>query len=95
MSDNNITASNDKEKAQLFNYYFYSVFSADDNLSAFVSATPSNTIEDIVITEPDVLDILQSLDVNKACGIDSISPKIFRYCALTYMSLIFCKLKYK
>ena len=88
MSHNNITASNDKEKAQLFNNYFYSVFSADDNLSTFVSTTSPNTIEDIVITEPDVLDILQSLDVNKACGIDSISPKIFRYCALPLLKPI-------
>jgi len=88
MSHNNITASNDKEKAQLFNNYFYSVFSADDNLSTFVPTTSPNTIEDIVITEPDVLDILQSLDVNKACGIDSISPKIFRYCALPLLKPI-------
>jgi len=85
MSHNNITASNDKEKAQLFNNYFYSVFSADDNLSAFVFATTPN---DIVITEPNVLDALQLLDVNKACGINSISPKIVRYCALPLLKLI-------
>jgi len=65
MAHNDSTASNDKEKAQLFNDYFYSVFSVDANLPAMASIT----IEDVVIAEPDVLDLLQLLDVNEASTI--------------------------
>ena len=42
----------------------------------------------IEISQPDVFDILTSLDASKACGIDNFNPKIFKYCAAPLLQVI-------
>jgi len=74
---NKLSASTDKEKVTLFNNYFYSAFSVNYNLLISKPNTSSNSINDIEIVESDVHAILESLDVNKACKIDNISPSKF------------------
>ena len=88
MFHNNQQACNDQEKAQLFNNYFYSVFSSDITIPVSESAlsTSTSTLQDIEITESEVLTILSSLDGNKAPGIDNISPIVYKCCALSLYS---------
>ena len=74
--------SDDLEKANLFNEYFFSVFLKDSNLK-FTYPPNSNTqsLYDIEISTTEVFEILSTLDVNKAPGIDGISPAVLKYCA--------------
>ena len=46
------------------------------------------TYIDVAISQTDVFDILTSLDVSKASGIDNISPAIFKYCAAPLLHVI-------
>ena len=92
MSYNDTTASNDSKKAEIFNEHFYSVFTCS-NLETDedgIDATPTTgTLNDIVISEPDVLDMLKSLQLNKVSGIDNISPKLLKNCALPLLHIIY------
>ena len=83
-------ASTDSEKTQLFNDYFYSVFSSSDQPINDFDTTPSSddSLHDIVMSQSDVFDIFTSLDANKASGIDNISPKIFKHCAAPLLQVI-------
>ena len=71
---NNQHTCNDQEKAQLFNNYFYSVFSTDSitPVNKPPTSTSTSTLNDIEINESEVLTILSSLDGNKASGIDNM-----------------------
>ena len=90
MFHNNKQALTDSGKAQLFNDYFYSVFSSSNQPIIDFNTTPvsDDTLNDIVISQTDVYDILTSLDVSKASGIDNISPKIFKHCAAPLLQVI-------
>ena len=72
--------TDDLEKANLFNEYF-SVFLNDSNLK-FTCPPNNNTqsLHDIEISTTEVFEILSTLDVNKAPGIDGISPAVLKYC---------------
>ena len=91
MSYNDTTESNDSEKAEIFNEYFYSVFThsnlefAEDNVD--ITST-TGVLNDIVISESEVLEMLTSLQPNKASGIDNISPKLLKNCALPLLHII-------
>lgn len=71
------------DKANLFNRYFHSVF----NQGVFPPVSPGNANNDnprlnsnqISISE--VRDVLLGLDVTKAVGPDSLSPRVLRECA--------------
>ena len=83
MCYNDEFAVNDSEKAQLFNKYFYSVFTTPDNIPIKEPPHPSSqSLHDIHFTQCDVFAILTSLDINKASGSDNFSPKIFQYCLI-------------
>ena len=80
MSYGDRRAINNIDKANLFNNYFYSVFLHDQHNYR----CPSNKdccLHDIKISIQEVFDILSTLDVTKAAGIDGISPRILRNCA--------------
>ena len=72
-------AYTDLQKAQMFNNYFYSVFSGTPSIP---DTQPSDhlAIHDIRFFDTDVLYLLASFDTSKACGIDNLSPKIFKFC---------------
>jgi len=65
----NDSASTDKGMAQLFNNYFYSVFSPTTSSSSSVSEPQIRRdnpyVQDIVFSNSDVLTLLASLDVRK------------------------------
>ena len=75
--------SSDKGIAQLFNNFFFSV--CTNNCPPDFSIDTLLNFEDgclnkIIFTPDDILNILSSLDPNKAVRIDHISPKVLRYC---------------
>jgi len=62
---NDKPASTDLDKAQIFNEYFYSVFTCSNPSTTEVdldTAPTSGILNDVVISEPEVLDMLTSLD---------------------------------
>ena len=78
-------ATSDIEKAiNLFNTFFYSVFTQSSfNIPPLESLPiPPSTICDITISECDVYDALTSMNPTKAVGIDGIGPKVLKSCAL-------------
>ena len=90
MCYNDEFASTDLQKAQMFNNYFHSVFSASTGPPSIPEIQPSDhiAIQDIRFSDTDVLYLLTSLDTSKACGIDNLSPKIFKFCALPLLQVI-------
>ena len=78
----NTSASQDLDKANLFNKYFYSVFSRSTySLPNFENMPRASvSLDSIYISEEDVYDVLLSLDPHKATGIDGISPAILKHC---------------
>ena len=74
---------NDKEKAKIFNDFFCSQSDLDDSNVPVPDITQSQNegLEHIVITENEVEDILKTLDISKASGPDSISPRLLKEAA--------------
>ena len=62
MFHNSCEASTDQEKAQLFNTYFYSVFSTNSNIpqSVLLTYTTATMLHNVEIIESEVLTILNS-----------------------------------
>ena len=75
----------DAENANLFNKFFYSIFTRSstdpNNIDNLTSDVPTPLTE-LNFTQDDVYDILASLDATKATGIDGIGPQILKNCAL-------------
>ena len=63
MFHNSFQSSNNQEKTQLFNNYFYSIFSTDNDTPATVppTYTSANTLHDIEVIDTEVLTILTVL----------------------------------
>jgi len=85
------SASEDLLKAELFNKYFYSIFtktstetpepfanSLSDNHNSL--SDDYNSLSEITIDEEDVYTALSNLDPTKATGCDGIGPKILKNC---------------
>ena len=81
LKSDGILHHNSRKKADILNNQFKSVFTHDDHLPIPPSAFPLDqlpSINDIYITEPGVLKLLQELNVNKATGPDGISPRVMK-----------------
>ena len=77
-NSNKISNSN-LEKAESFNNLFLSNATLDNTnvpLPPHVPLLNNNTLCSIEATKQDVLDILKSLDTNKATGPDGVSPRM-------------------
>jgi hypothetical protein len=79
----NVTASSPKDKAEMFNKYFFSVFSQPKVAQQLpdIPMSQHQLLGRIEVTEDDVLEILKNLDVSKAIGPDGISPRVLKECA--------------
>ena len=82
---NDSCVSNDKQKAMLFNNYFYSVFTpttCDQPLpNKSIDINTNQHLISINVSEEDTINALISLDPQKAVGIDGIGPKFLKNCA--------------
>ena len=79
LSFNHEIAETDLQKAQMLNSYFSSQTKVDDSNKQIPNIEPAQfLLESITISVQDVLDVLQHLDVTKACGPDLISPRLLR-----------------
>ena len=70
---------NDQEKAEVLNSFFSSVFvnESNDPVPDF-STKSSSTINNIIITEENMLSVLKKLNISKSPGPDKIHPRILR-----------------
>ena len=83
INENGIVINDDEEKANLLNNYFAiqsTMNTADLNPPSLpVSSDPN--LESVTIINQDIIDVLQCLDTNKACGPDSINPILLKEAA--------------
>ena len=85
---NGITAKTSREKAELFNSYFASVFQTSRSNKSTENDdyddTPSKThveLSDITVSVEEVVNNLRNLDVTKAHGPDGIHPRLLKECS--------------
>ena len=85
--------SDDFQKANILNKYFTSISNiadADENVNIY-NQPPTHNLENISITSKDVYDIIKSLKVNKASGMDGVSHRILKE-AIESISEPLCKI---
>ena len=81
LSQGNLVAYTDSEKANLLNSFFGSCFNTS-HLPIEPESPPSgNYPEELLCTESGIYDILVSLDVSKASGQDGISARMLKHTA--------------
>ncbi|MCG7875203.1 MAG: reverse transcriptase family protein [Candidatus Thiodiazotropha endolucinida] len=95
---NNEHAENDSQKARMLNQYFSSQTTVNDTNKSLPHLDPvQHNLESITISIQDVKDVLQHLNISKACGPDLISPRLLKegasilaspYCTVFNRSLI-------
>ena len=89
----NVHYCNPDEKANVINQYFTEQSTVDDSNATLPPHEPPNSIlENIILSEQDILDVLGLLDINKANGPDLINPKLLKEgaCVLApYLANIF------
>lgn len=81
---NSSAAASDFDRASLFNKFFHSVFTTSSYCLPPIETLPLPpvTIDNVSISQLDVLNALESLDASKAMGIDGIPPKLLKHCSL-------------
>ena len=70
--------SNDKNKAEVMNNFFSSVFTVEDKYLPKCDLLVDNSICDVVVTIDKVKKLLKSLNVSKSAGPDEIHPRFLK-----------------
>lgn len=72
----------DKDKATLFNEYFTSVHTVDNNFFPFfnVNNNPRHTLNNIFVTPSMVISAVKKLNNKYSCGIDGIPNVFYKKC---------------
>ena len=94
LKDNGKLTSDPKEKADILNKQFESVFTRDHSTDTERETSQYPTMADIAISEQGVLKLLQGLKIHKAPGPDGISPRVLKELSTTIapmLTLIFQK----
>jgi len=83
-------STDDFVKAELFNKYFYLVFTKED-MTSFPTLQQSTTISPSLVdcfefTPADVYDYLSNIDGSKACGPDLLPGFLLKHCASSLAS---------
>lgn len=77
-------------KSSLFNTFFNSTFSNPiSSPPSDPGHLPDSFFDKLDITEPDVYEVLSSLDPLKAVGPDGISPSVLKFCAVALTKPLF------
>jgi len=81
--DDGNTITNNKDKAEVFNNFFSSVFTVEDldHFPDLPAKARLSELTDITFTPSDVQKLLQNLNSNKSPGPDNIQPRILKECA--------------
>ena len=81
---NGVTISEPKDKAEEFNHFFVSQSPLANDSHATVPSLSTSTdkLSTPVIDEFEFFNILNNLDVSKACGFDNISNNILKLCVV-------------
>ena len=68
-------------KSTLFNNFFLSHNQIDDSNATLPPETPipNVTLENIIASEEDLLELIKNIKVNKSTGPDGISPRLLNY----------------
>ena len=71
---------NDNEKAEILNDYFASISDIQDDTTDFpdFDNRTENSIESIILEQQEIEDVISSLKLNKASGIDEISHQMLK-----------------
>ena len=84
------TTTDDYDNANLLNDHFANQSRLDvgdrDIPEILTPNPPIPTLDKINITETEVLKLLNSLSVNKSCGLDNLPPKILKLTAILIVS---------
>ena len=94
VDDNGTSFTDDIQKAELLNTFFTSQSTVDDtygHIPILPDIVDQHSLEQIVISESDVLDILTTLDPTKAVGHDHVGPRLPKE-APNELSAPLCKL---
>ena len=85
-----VSATCDKARADIFSEYFYSVFTSSScSLPEIWEFPPhTNSLHSIYIDDCEVYSALVNLDVNKATGMDNVGPKFLKHCAISFFQPI-------
>ena len=76
-------ATSSQAKADLFNIFFHSVLTKPSEPISSSSVQGVNEVLCLLtINSSDVYNVMTQLDPNKAMGIDGISPKVLKHCAI-------------
>lgn len=84
ITENQVPVSDSLEKANLFNEYFASQMFVDDSnavLPPMSYLQSFKTLSVIVTSENELNDLINLLDVAKACGYDGVSNRIIKICS--------------
>ena len=73
----------DKDKADMFNNFFSSVYETEDvtSLPTQLEVTVNQRLDSVEFSQSDVLQLLKKLDANKSPGPDGIHPRVLKECA--------------
>ena len=87
---NELSASDDLERAELFNKYFHSVYTSSPFTLPLLNdlPTPDTLLTNINISSYDVFQVLCTLDPPRPLEL-TISPVIFRSCAGSFTNLVY------
>ena len=93
--DGSFTKSN-KEKAEVLNNFFTTVFNKEnlETLTEVTERVVENNLENIVISDTEVLKLLRELDASKSMGLDNVHPFLVKSLADVFvkqLTLIFQK----
>ena len=80
-NDRDIKASSGKEKAELFNNFFASIFSSTSDISIDAQQLhlhTDNVIADLVFSGANDEELLLGLNTNKATGPDGVTARLLR-----------------
>ena len=83
---NGVTGKTPREKAEIFNSYFSSVFqksrvnSDNGDTDSAVRFPSDSELSEITVSEEEVTSYLRNLDVNKSHGPDEIHPRLLNVC---------------
>ena len=85
ITDHDTTITDDTKKAEVFNKYFYSVFTKEnmshfDSLKSSVKFSPS-LIDSVEFSPAIVYEHLCNIDASKACGPDLLPGFLLKHCA--------------